>query len=329
MDLRGRLLPLRRLDLDVERERQWRGLQRQRRPRAIGRGENSINANTYFTPIVNAASLTSPANTAGDQSGLGPSAKFPTDSRPALMAYSHTDFYMTEANIKAADYFFPLFGRGLRLGVGYVNANLNNDAWVALSGTFRASNISGTTVSLPNSVLTSPTGGNLVLYSGGGSGFTDGISNGGTGTPSQLFFTHSAKTRNELNGAQVILDGDLLRISVTWTSALTLKAGIFDNFAQGTITETYGTTEQRPLRLWPPVLRQLPPLGIHGRRRASTPAYHVTDEVAVCTGYDVLFLSNLALGPEQINGVSNNWYHVQTNGSACIQSVHTGLEVAF
>ena len=37
---------------------------------------NSINANTYFTPIVNAASLTSPVNTAGDQSGLGPECRF-------------------------------------------------------------------------------------------------------------------------------------------------------------------------------------------------------------------------------------------------------------
>jgi hypothetical protein len=43
----------------------------------------------------------------------------------------------------------------------------------------------------------------------------------------------------------------------------------------------------------------------------------------------VVFLTNLALGPEQINGLSNNWYHVQTNGTAFIQSVRTGLEIAF
>ena len=62
---------------------------------------------------------------------------FAADPRPSLLAYAHSDFYMVEANVKGADYFFPLFGRGLRLGVGYVNANLNSDAWVALSGTFR------------------------------------------------------------------------------------------------------------------------------------------------------------------------------------------------
>ena len=182
-------------------------------------GENSINASTYFTPIFNAASLAAPVNTAGDQSGLGPSALFATDPKPALMAYSHSDFYMTEANVKGADYLFPLFGRGLRLGVGYVNANLNNDTWVALSGTFRASNNSGTTVSLPNSVLTAATGGNLALYAGGGNGFTDGISNNGTGTPSQLLFTHTANTRNELNGAQFVLDADLLELRAASTSA--------------------------------------------------------------------------------------------------------------
>ena len=65
-------------------------------------------------------------------------------------------------------------------------------------------------MSLPSSVLTAATGGDLTLYNGGGTGFTDGISNGGGGVPSQLFFTHRATTCNELNGAQVILDADLL-----------------------------------------------------------------------------------------------------------------------
>ena len=243
------------------------------------------------------------------------------------MAHSHSEFYMAEANVKGADYLLPLFGRGLRLGVGYVNANLDNDTWVALSGTFRASNASGPTVSLPNSVLTSPTGGNLSLYAGGGSGFTDGISNGGTGTPSQLLFTHSANTRNEFNGAQFILDGDLLEFG-HWDFGATFKAGIFDNFAQGTITETYRTTNNdlsAYYRQFTSNCHQLAFLGGLGVNAG----YHVTDEIAICVGYDVLFLSNLALGPEQINGVSNNWYHVQTNGTALIQSVHTGLEFAF
>ncbi len=290
-------------------------------------GRNFINANTYFAPIFNAASLTSPVNTAGDQSGLGPSTAFATDHPPALLAYSHTDFYVTEANIKDAEYFFPLWGRGLRIGAGYVNANLNNDSWLGLTGTFRASNAGGTTVSLPNSVLTSPTGGNLVLYSGGGAGFTDGISNGGTGTPSQLFFTHSAKTRNEFNGAQIILEGDAFDIG-RFDFGFNLKAGIFDNFAQGTIVETYTTTNndlsayKRQFSSSTNHLAFLGGVGVDA-------GWHVTNEVAIRTGYDVLFLSDLALGPEQINGLVNNWYRVQTNGSACIQSVHAGLEVAF
>ncbi len=290
-------------------------------------GRNFLNANTYFAPIVRSASLASPANTVGDQSGLGPSNAFTTDPAPALLAYTHTDFYVTEANVKGADYFLPLWGRGLRLGAGYVNANLNNEAWVALSGTFRASNTSGTTVSLPNSVLTAATGGNLILISGGGSGFTDGISNGGTGTPSQLLFTHLAKTRNELNGAQVVLDGDLFDFDRLEFCA-NLKAGIFDNFAQGTITETYSATNNdfssygRQFSNTCHHLAFMGGVGVEG-------GWHLTKEVAIRSGYDVLFLSGLALGPEQINGVANGWYRVQTNGSACVQSVHAGVEVAF
>ncbi|MGO9113475.1 MAG: hypothetical protein ACLP9L_29950, partial [Thermoguttaceae bacterium] len=286
-------------------------------------GQNFINTSTYFTPIFNAANLISPVNTAGDQSGLGPSTAFVTDPRPAVMAYSHTDFYMTEANVKGADYYFPLYGRGLRLGLGYVNANLNNDAWVALSGTFRASDVSGTTVSLPNSVLTAATGGNLTPNGGGGTGFTDGISNGGTGTPSQLLFTHVAKTWNEFNGAQLVLDGDLLEFNHLDFGA-TVKAGIFDNFAQGSIVETYKATNNDLSSYAREFTGSCHQLAFMGGVGIDT-GWHITDEIAIRVGYDALFLSNLALGPEQINGVKNGWYHVQTDGSAVIQSVHTGL----
>jgi hypothetical protein len=290
-------------------------------------GQNFINGNTYFTPIFNAASQTAPVNTAGDQSGLGPSAAFPGDARPALLEYSHTEFYMTEANVKGGCYVCDFASGGLRLGLGYVNANLNNDSWVALTGTFRASNGGGATVSLPNSVLTSPTGGFLTLYSGGGGGFTDGVSNGGTGTPSQLKFTHQAVTRNDLNGGQVLLDFDLLQYS-RFNLGIDLKAGLFDNFAQGAITETYSTTNNdlsayaRQFNASEHHLAFLGGAAINCR-------YHVTDEVDLCGGYEALFLTNQALGPEQILGLSNNWYRVQANGTAVIQTIHMGVQIAF
>ncbi len=287
-------------------------------------GENSINASTYFAPIATAANLTAPANTASDQSGLGPSAAFLTDAKPALMAYSHTEFFMTEANVRADECIFPLLGHRFQLGGGYVNANLNNDSWAGLTGTFRATNVSGTTVGLPNSVLTAPTGGNLTLYSGGGAGFSDPT---GSLTPSQLFFTHAAKTRNELNGAQVILDGDLLEWGRLDFNA-TLKGGIFDNFAQGAITETYSTTNNdlsAYARTFSASCHHLSFMGGVG----IDAGFHLTDEVSLFLGYDVVFLTNLALGPEQINGLNNNWYHVQTDGTAVLQAVHTGLEISF
>jgi hypothetical protein len=244
------------------------------------------------------------------------------------MAYTHSDFYMTEANVEGAEYLFPFFGHGFRLGFGYVNANLNNEAWVALSGTFRASNTTtGTTLSLPNSVLTAPTGGNLALFAGTGDGFTDGISNGGTGTPSQLFFTHSANTRNELNGAQVLLDGDLLQYNRLDLGAV-FKAGVFDNFAQGNIVETYSTTNNNPATYGRSFWGSCHKLAFLGGVGVNA-AYHVTDEITLCVGYDALFLTNLALGAEQINGVSNGWYRVQTDGSAVLQAVHSGLQISY
>ena len=292
-------------------------------------GRNSINAGTYFTPIFNAANVTTlPVITANEQSGLGPIAPFAADPRPSLMAYEHSDFHMAEANVKWADYLVPTFGRGMRLGAGFVNADFNDDAWVALSGTFRAvSNSGGATVSLPNSVLTAPGGGNLALYSGGNSGFSDGVSNG-TGIPSQVVFIHHAITSNHFNGAQAVLDGELLEFWRMDVGAA-LKAGVFDNFAEGSIVETYKATnndQSNYARQYSDSRHQLAFMGGIGVNAG----YHITDEIAVRVGYEVLFLSNLALSQEQVNGISStNLYHVQTDGTALIQAGHVGLEIAF
>ena len=290
-------------------------------------GENSINANTYFTPIASVASQTAPVNTAGDQSGFGPSTAFPTDARPALIAYEHNDFHMTEANMKGAAYLVPFGDGGMRCGIGYVNANLESDAFVDLTGTFRATNGTAATVSLPNSVLTSPAGGGLTLYGGGGGGFTDGVSNGGAGTPSQLRFTHHATVQNALNGAQFLLDFDLLQRN-RFDLSMGLKAGIFDNFAQGSIVESYSTTNNDLSAYYREFSGSCHHLAFLGGIGFDA-AFHLTDEFSVCGGYDVLFLSNQALGQDQINGLANNWYRVQTDGSAVIQAFHLGLEIGF
>jgi hypothetical protein len=284
-------------------------------------GQNSISGTTYFSPIFNAASLTTPVNTAGDQSGLGPSAAFVNDAKPVLLAHAHSEFFMAEANIKGASYLLPLFGHGVRMGLGYVNANLNEDSWVALSGTFRAVNIAGgATVGLPGAALTAPGVGGLALSSGGGSGFNDGI-------PSQLLFTHQATTNNCLNGAQLVLDGDLLEFNRVTFGAI-LKAGIFDNLAQGSVVETYSATNgdlSAYGRQYSDSQHHLAFLGGLGVNAG----YRVTDEVTISIGYDVLFLTNLALAREQVLGVNNGMYQVQANGSALLQSVRTGVEISF
>ena len=125
----------------------------------------------------------------------------------------------------------------------------------------------------------------------------------------------------------MILDDDLFDIDHL-EFGVNLKAGIFDNFAQGSITETYATTNNdlsSYIRQFSNTSHHLAFMGGVG----VDAGWHITKEVTVRTGYDVLFLSGLALGPEQINGLANGWYRVQTNGSACVQSVHAGLEVAF
>ena len=142
-----------------------------------------------------------------------------------------------------------------------------------------------------------------------------------------MFFTHTANTRNEFNGAQIILDGDLLEFHHLNFGA-TLKAGMFDNFAQGTIVESYGETNNDLSVYYRSFTASSHHLAFMGGVGVNA-EYHVADEISICVGYDVLLLSNLALGEEQVNGIANNWYHVQANGSAVLQSVHTGLQITF
>ena len=240
------------------------------------------------------------------------------------MAYEHSDFHMSEANVKWADCVVPTFGKGLRLGLGYVNANLDEDAWVALSGTFR--DVSPVNGGLPNSALTAPNGGNLTLLSRRSRVQRRLQQRDRDSQPGAL---HTPRhDRQPFQRRQVVLDGDLLDF---WRMDIggSLKTGLFDNFAEGSITESYRATNNdlsNYYRQYSDSRHQLAFMGGIGVNAG----FHITDEIAIRAGYEVLFLSNLALSQEQINGISNtNLYHVQTDGTAVIQSAHAGVEIAF
>jgi hypothetical protein len=289
-------------------------------------GRNYIDGSSLFAPVFRAASLLAPVPTADDESGLGPSTTFTADAQPVLTVVRHSSFRMVEANVKGAGYFLPTFNRGLRLGAGYVHAKLNEDLQASLSGTFRAvSTVGLPTVGLPSEALTDPAGGNLLLISGGGTGFSDGTD--GSGIPSRLVFMHQATTRNQFNGAQVVLDGTLFEFQ-RMDFCVSFKAGMFDNFASGTIVQLYGETNRdqsvygRALESSRHRLAFMGGIGLNV-------GYYVTDEIRIRCGYDVLFLSNLALADQQLEGFSNGLYQVQTNGSAVIHGANLGLEFAF
>ena len=126
----------------------------------------------------------------------------------------------------------------------------------------------------------------------------------------------------------MVVDGDLLEF---WRMDVraSLKTGLFDNFAQGSITEAYRATNNdlsNYARQYSDSRHQLAFMGGIG----VSAGFHITDEIALRAGYDVLFLSDLALSQEQINGITGtNLYHVQTDGSAVIQSAYAGLEIDF
>lgn len=286
-------------------------------------GRNAINPLTLFAPMYYAATLTVPVDTAADQSGLGPCDAFTADNRPLLTARYHSEFSMVEANVKGAEPVF-VFGN-VRLGAGYVHARFDEIAQVALSGTFRAYNPTDPTVSLPHAALTAAAGGDLDYISGGTSGFSDGTD--GSGIPSELVFAHQATTRNRFNGAQIVLDGTLW----TWGRLDVggkLQAGIYENAARGAVVETYAETN-RDYSVYGRTLQgsrnQVAFLG----GVSLDLGYRLTQSIVVRGGYEVLFLSGLALAQDQAYGINGGVYEVQTDGSVLLHSARIGLECAF
>jgi len=291
-------------------------------------GRDFINSGTYFAPLNSAANLTVPVHTSNDQSGLGPSTSFPNDTLPVLSAFYHSDFAMTEANVKGADFVLATFGGGLRLGAGFVHANMDELSQVVVTGTFRAvSNVGGPTLSLPDSALTATNGGNLKLYSGTAEGFNDGVTDG-SGIPSQLILYNQTNTFNQLNGGQLVLDGSLLKFR-RLEVGVKFQAGAYDNYARGVIYETYAETNKGLAEYGRYLTANRNQLAFLGGAGIDI-GYHLNNYVSIHGGYELVYLSGLALAQEQVNGIgAGGYYQVQTGGSALIEAAHLGLEIAF
>jgi hypothetical protein len=232
----------------------------------------------------------------------------------SFSTYSNSNYRDAEINIGSSQ-----MNRPWRLAAGYRNIQLDEKNGMFLSGVFDS-----TGTGLSDNAITS-TGATLI--SGDPDGFDAAGALNGTDT---IRYSLDAQSKNELNGFQTtfgyrFLDGDWVTLEGI------AKAGIYRNRMSGQVAETVagaGNDDSVYQRI----------LGDHKTAAAFAgnlglrAIVGLTDYIDLVGGVEVLFLSGVALGPDQVGGVSQNAagnyvYRVDNHGSIVAYGGTLGLRI--
>ncbi|MCA9153226.1 MAG: hypothetical protein KDA38_00500 [Planctomycetales bacterium] len=283
-------------------------------------GQNYIDGSTYFSPIWRAAS--SPLENEENE-GLGPNVDF-ADDPPVYTSEYWSGVKVFDLFLKPRCYSNGC--TGYRWGVGYTNIQWSELSRETLQGTFRATDIAGgvPNAGLEHAALVHPSYGGLTLQAGPANGFDDETGAGGEDTVS-LFYQGTAS--NSLNGVQMMWDARIMARPRFLVDTY-VKAGVYDNYARGSIEEFYteNTADDsiygRHLTDETHCIAYSGSFGFGG-------SFALTNCLAMRAGYEVMYLSGLALSPEQIDGVIGNSYRVKTDGCALLHGGWLGLEAIY
>ncbi len=289
-------------------------------------GANFINATTYFQPIFNAASADLSAgggpNEQLEDEGFGPVGVFADPAATYQMQY-RSNLKDWELMAKYA----PVNSR-FKLGAGWRHVNLDELASISLAGTFRAvDNAAGANGGLSHAALTDPNGGNLTLLSGVGDGFDDETALLGPAGPDQVRFQNDATTDNSLNGVQFSLEG-LIVESENWLFDGFIKAGVYHNQARGAVTETYSGIGNDNSVYGRTLTSSQSSVAFVGQTGVGL-VYRINDNIRIRGGWEVLFLSGVALAPEQAGAIIGATYNVENNGSMIANGGNAGFEFVY
>ncbi|MBC7819293.1 MAG: hypothetical protein IAG10_20595 [Planctomycetaceae bacterium] len=284
---------------------------------AGGSGPNFINSNTYFAPINTAALTGAEAN---ELEFLRPGARFSQSFNS-----NYQDF---EVNYKRR----AQPGRFARFGFGYRNVQFGESGLTALSGTFDTVDSATGGEALGNNGLL-----NGSLVSGGLTAPTPallavGFSENTLPTPpDELLFTTSLRATNQLNG--VHLTSDFLFFESEYFELGGFgKAGVFHNFASGSITERYSDTLNDPNSVYTRTLSSKKEVASFLGQAGLTGRLFLRDNVRLFGSYEAIYLSGLALAPDQMRGISTSVtpaasLDLRTQGSVFIHGGRIGVEI--
>ena len=287
----------------------------------VGPNPNFLSQSTFFAPINSAANFNSPDPTLNETNEL----EFLDPSVAFEMHYT--------SNLQ--DFDFNLKGRKqagqlVRFGFGYRNIQLRENGSVALRGTFNTVDTDGNETpgnNDPNNGLSDAalTGAGLTLDSGAG-GFSQN-------TPQDLLlFTNSTRTSNQLNGLQATADFSFLETDYFILGGYA-KAGVFNNYARGSITETFQDL-QNGKSSYSRTLADTKDRVAFAGNLGLTGTVILHESVRMFAAYEVLYLSGIALAPDQASGIHTDINNttsldLRTHGSALFHGGRIGIEFLF
>ncbi|MCA8989715.1 MAG: hypothetical protein KDA78_18855, partial [Planctomycetaceae bacterium] len=215
----------------------------------------------------------------------------------------------------------------IKLGVGWRHVDFNELMASSFTGTFRAvDNAVGANGGLSHAALTDVNGGNLTLISGAADGFDDETGLLGGVGPDLIRMDENVNAQNQLDGVQFTLDA-LVMESERYLIETILKVGVFNNNAEASLVETYSgigndnSVYSRTLADTSNNVAFVGQITLGGM-------YRVNDHFRLRAGWDVLFLSGLALAPEQAV-LAGNTLILNNEGTAIVNGGHLGVEYVY
>ena len=218
-------------------------------------------------------------------------------------------------------------GRLLRFGVGYRNIQFHEAGLVALRGTFNT--IDNDPLVLDASDGLSDTALTDTLTGGG---LTPGTGAIGFQQSNPLLFTTSTRAHNQLNGVQATLDASLLESEFFLIGGY-VKAGVYHNRARGSVSESYqqlGASPSSYTRTFSDSQDRVAFAGNLG----ITGTVFLRENLRLTAGYELMYLSGVALAPDQAGGISTNISNVtslnlQSHGQTLFHGGRIGFEILF
>ena len=293
----------------------------------IGATPNFLESNTLFAPMnasANHASAVPADNETNELEFLDSGATYKSHYSSSLQ-----DF---DVNLKGR----RQSGRLLRFGFGYRNIQFNEGGSAAMRGSFNTVDSDGNEApgfndpndGLSNAALTGVPGAGLTLGSGAGGLFENALPT----AADQLLFTSASSTTNQLNGVQATLDATFLE-SEYFSIGGYAKAGVFHNRANGSITETYQSLNNGLSKYSRSFSSTQDRVAFAGNLGINA-TVNFRDNMRLFGGYELMYLSGVALAPDQSNGIQTNLANVtslglQSHGQALYHGARIGFEILF